>query len=877
MTHKLLIPCVILALGLCAAQVAQGQLITNLQWRNSAYAGDPQVADEPLNLGQPIFIDRIDVGGRTTRFAVVPEFMVGLDYILMANNDRSSAGFELDITVSRSATIYVFIDNRVGDNNVDNPPNLSGSIMPWVAELGFTNTFEQVGIDEKNQGNIDRWSTIYKLDVPAGTVTLGQQNDGTSRNMYGVAVWAPSPLAHDPKPEDGAVDVPLTALLSWTPGADAVSHDLYFGTVLDDVNNANPANPLNVLVSENQDANTYDPEGLLEFDGTYYWRVDEVAANGTITKGAVWQFSVERTGSPIAPELIVATASSSQGGSGPENTINESGLNENDEHSTAASGMWQTAPGGEEPAWIQYAFDRPYKLHELKVWNYNADLEYIVGFGLKNVTIEYSLDGADWMTLGDVTFAQATSAADYTANTTVDFEGVTAQYVRLVVNSSYGPTGQHGLSEVRFLYVPTYPRQPEPASGATDVDTDVVLNWRAGREAASHDVYLSADEEEVLSGAALVDRVAENRYALSGLDLGASYYWKVGEVNEAEPVAIWEGEVWSFTTQDAYLVDGFETYTDNEEEGLAIWQTWIDGFGTTDNGAQVGHNQLPYAERNIVRQGAQSMPFYYNNSALPRSEAKRTFTTPQDWTRGGAATLMLSFQGSADNTAGQLYVKINDAKVVYDGDASDLSKSFWIPWPIDLAAVGTDLTNVQSLAIGVENGGNGALYFDAIALYRLAPEPAGAEVWIEAEAADTIATPMRIYDDRQDASGGAYIATFGDSSSGNPPDNGVATYTLRLDGGTYRIIGRVIAPSGNDDSFWVRLQGATTNTANHVSGWVQWSLENGENWHDVPVTSMDDDGATVLFTVQPGVYGLEIAFREDGALLDSWIITQELQ
>jgi hypothetical protein len=215
--------------------------------------------------------------------------------------------------------------------------------------------------------------------------------------------------------------------------------------------------------------------------------------------------------------------------------------------------------------------------------------------------------------------------------------------------------------------------------------------------------------------------------------------------------------------------------------------------------------------------------------------------------------------------------------VLYDGAASDLTKAFWIQWTVDLAAVETDLTDVRKLTIGVDNGGIGTLYFDDIRLYHSAPQSALEEVWIEAEAADTIIAPMRIYSDRADASGGAYIATFGDSSSGDPPDNGVASYAVRLSGGTYRIIGRVIAPTGNDDSFWVRLQGATTNTTNHVSGWIRWGLENGADWHEVPVQSMDDDNATVLFTVEPGVYNLQIAFREDGALLDNWIITQQLE
>lgn len=46
-------------------------------------------------------------------------------------------------------------------------------------------------------------------------------------------------LARNPQPENGATDMPRDAALSWEPGAFAVAHDVYFGTIFDDVNNAN--------------------------------------------------------------------------------------------------------------------------------------------------------------------------------------------------------------------------------------------------------------------------------------------------------------------------------------------------------------------------------------------------------------------------------------------------------------------------------------------------------------------------------------------------------------------------------------------------------------------------------------------------------------
>ena len=88
---------------------------------------------------------------------------------------------------------------------------------------------------------------------------------------------------------------------------------------------------------------------------------------------------------------------------------------------------------------------------------------------------------------------------------TVDLAGLTAKYVRFTVNSNWGGwLPQFGLSEVRFFYIPVHAREPDPDSGATDVDVDVTLGWRAGRQAAEHDVYVSTDEQAVIDGTAAV-------------------------------------------------------------------------------------------------------------------------------------------------------------------------------------------------------------------------------------------------------------------------------------------------------------------------------------------------------------------------------------
>ncbi len=555
------------------------------------------------------------------------------------------------------------------------------------------------------------FQTASQDDDPRGEVMSEWIN-----NWY-LKVVANPRLAGNPSPANEATDVPREVILSWTAGMSAATHDVYFGTAFDDVNAASRANPMGVLVSQAQSATTYDPVGRLDFGTTYYWRVDEVnaAPDNTVFKGAVWSFTSEPFAYTI-PSVVATSNGVSEEGAGPENTVNGSGLNANDQHSTESTDMWLAA--GAEPLWIQYEFDRVYQLHQMLVWNYNVQFELMLGFGIKNVAVEYSVDGAEWTALGEVELARATAKTTYTYNTTVDFGGAAARYVRLTVNSGYGMMGQFGLSEVRFMFIPGHAREPEPADGRTGVEADTTFDWRPGRQAASHEVYLGTDPAAL----SLAGTVADSAFTPDDLVYAANYYWRVDEVNEAEAVSRWEGDVWSFATAAYGVVDDMESYTNDVDAGGAIFQAWVDGW-ENGTGALVGHLDAPFAERTIVHGGRQSMPLGYDNTLSPNySETVRTFESPQDWTGHGVQTLGLYFRGTAGN-GGQLYVKINGTKVVYDGDAADIGRTLWQPWNIDLSAVGGNLSAVTELAIGVDGAAaTGMLYIDDIRLYPNAVE-----------------------------------------------------------------------------------------------------------------------------------------------------------
>ncbi|MHC4675715.1 MAG: LamG domain-containing protein, partial [Planctomycetota bacterium] len=161
---------------------------------------------------------------------------------------------------------------------------------------------------------------------------IGARNDSGDRPLYGMIddvrvyntalsavgirhiywVGRDPNYAENPTPEDEAEDVFPDVVLSWTAGFDAASHDVYFGTNFNDVNDANTTvDPNNVYMGNQgvEDVN-YDPSpaGLLEFGITCYWRIDEVNGPSVYT-GDVWSFTVDdgkaRDASPGNNELCI--------------------------------------------------------------------------------------------------------------------------------------------------------------------------------------------------------------------------------------------------------------------------------------------------------------------------------------------------------------------------------------------------------------------------------------------------------------------------------------------------------------------------------------------------------------------------------------------
>jgi hypothetical protein len=156
-------------------------------------------------------------------------------------------------------------------------------------------------------------------------------------------VW---PYAWAPEPADGAIHGNTWVSLGWRAGDSAVSHDIYFGDNFDDVNNGVAG-----TFQGNQTTTTFTiglpggpyPDGLV-LDTTYYWRIDEVEADGsTVHKGDVWSFT---TVDNILSEALDSVLSFSTGGD--EDWLSQTAIYYHDDDAAQSGGITD-----DQESWLQ--------------------------------------------------------------------------------------------------------------------------------------------------------------------------------------------------------------------------------------------------------------------------------------------------------------------------------------------------------------------------------------------------------------------------------------------------------------------------------------------------------------------------------------------
>jgi hypothetical protein len=195
----------------------------------------------------------------------------GTDEILAVDymNGTNYGAVNLGVTVLESPS------------DVDYGPN--GTIL--ITTRYATSLDPDYAGDRTNGGN------LIKYDPATGISMLVYEEDC---DMGGVA-YIPPTINMVPYPANGATDVPRDVILNWRPMTDyADSYNVYFGTDINDVNEANVTDSRNVLVRQNSSELTYAPPELLDYGQAYYWRIDDVndTEPNSPLKGDVWNFTI---------------------------------------------------------------------------------------------------------------------------------------------------------------------------------------------------------------------------------------------------------------------------------------------------------------------------------------------------------------------------------------------------------------------------------------------------------------------------------------------------------------------------------------------------------------------------------------------------------
>lgn len=167
--------CLAIAVPTALANVSDPNIITGVVQVNSTRPDAPLVVNGGLTEGAKIFVDRDnffygDVGA-----------FEGLDYIQTVMDDKTNPDVEYHVIVNKPGTLFLFVDNRVGNGEASDPPVLGEGVMNWAIEMGFEVSPFAINFSEP--------ATAYALPVSGdpNTIVLGPQNDGSSRAMYTIA------------------------------------------------------------------------------------------------------------------------------------------------------------------------------------------------------------------------------------------------------------------------------------------------------------------------------------------------------------------------------------------------------------------------------------------------------------------------------------------------------------------------------------------------------------------------------------------------------------------------------------------------------------------------------------------------------------------
>jgi hypothetical protein len=388
----------------------------------------------------------------------------------------------------------------------------------------------------------------------------------------------------DPKPENGSINVSVTANLSWTgdnSSGGAVKYDVYFGTT---------SPPLKI--DSNQSGISYDP-GTMNYQTTYYWKIIAWDGYGESSAGPIWNFTTieESNNPPFIPsypsppdELIDVniTVDLSWTGEDPDgDTVNYDVFfgtsspppkiisNQSataydpgtlgysttynwkiipwDSHGASTEGLTWQFTTIDEPNNPPYIPNEPSPGNNATAVDIHDNLSWTGGDPDAGDTVGY-----------DVYFGLTSAPLKVASNQTGSsyqpalLNGNTTYYWMIVAwdnhdDSTAGPLWNF-TTDVQQNQPPNDPGSPSPSNGATGVSVNADLSWTGGDpdgDAVTYDVYFGSSSPPPI----LVGNQLGLSYDPGTLGFNTIYYWRI--ISWDNHSLNTTSQIWLFTTTGA--------------------------------------------------------------------------------------------------------------------------------------------------------------------------------------------------------------------------------------------------------------------------------------------------------------------------------------
>lgn len=230
------------------------------------------------------------------------------DFHEIYNNLGVGVRSTMNVALDKGGNPNTTTRNNAADNFTDDP-------IPGTADSNFLGQYEPrtlsdllrdpVNMDFRPRSDatelIDQ-GTIVTCSVNGQTIDVTAGYNGAAPDIgayeYGdTEYWIPGrrlPQASMPVPPSGAQNVKRDADLMWLGGLGVTSYKVYFGS------------GANSLVYKGSQTNNIFGPGPLSADTVYYWRIDSIGPDGTVT-GDVWTADT----TVIAPDPVDARSKES--------------------------------------------------------------------------------------------------------------------------------------------------------------------------------------------------------------------------------------------------------------------------------------------------------------------------------------------------------------------------------------------------------------------------------------------------------------------------------------------------------------------------------------------------------------------------------------